>query len=169
MRVGVEAISQEEYRSTVRRLNELLITRFGKKLLSVVVFGSVGRGEAKMDSDIDVLVVCEGFDESMHSRMESMVDIILQLREEEGKPPGEQVWIQFHPLRPEEALRNRPIYLDMIEEGVVIYDRDHFMENVLKMLSERLKELGSKKVYLPDGSWYWILKPTIKRGEILEI
>jgi len=43
------------------------------------------------------------------------------------------------------------------------------MENVLRRLSERLKELGSRRVYLPDGSWYWILKPTIKRGEILEI
>lgn len=57
----------------------------------------------------------------------------------------------------------------MIEDGVLILDRNGFMENVLKKLEKSLRELGSKKVYLPDGTWYWILKPTIKRGEILEI
>lgn len=152
----------------VRRLTELLTARFGEKLVSVVIFGSVARGEAKMSSDMDVLLVCEEFEKSM-GRTDKLVDIILQLWDEEKKPPGEQTWIQFHPLRPEEAEKNRPIYLDMIEDGVIILDRNGFMENVLKRLKKRLKELGSKKVYLPDGTWYWILKPTIKRGEILEI
>ena len=169
LRFGVEAIPQEEYRGLVSLLLELLKARFGERLVSVVVFGSVGRGAAKPESDVDVLVVCEDFDKSLHRRMDELVDIILQLREREGKPPEKQVWIQFHPLRPEEALINRPIYLDMIEDGVILHDRKHFMENVLRRLSKRLKELGSRRVYLPDGSWYWILKPTIKRGEILEI
>jgi len=168
LRFGIAAIPQEEYRGTVRRLTELLSARFGEKLVSIVVFGSVARGVAKRDSDIDVLLVCEDFEKSMH-RTDKLVDVILQLWSEEKKPLDEQVWIQFHPLRPEEAEKNRPIYLDMIEDGVIIYDRNGFMENVLKRLEKRLQELGSKKVYLPDGSWYWVLKPSIKRGEVLEI
>ncbi|WXG42334.1 MAG: nucleotidyltransferase domain-containing protein [Candidatus Freyarchaeum deiterrae] len=168
MKFGVESIPQGEYRRTVRRLTELLSARFGEKLVSIVIFGSVARGEARRESDIDVLVVCEDFEKSMR-RTDKLVDIILQLWEEEKKAPEEQVWIEFYPLRPEEAEKNRPIYLDMIEDGVIILDRNGFMENVLKRLEKRLKELGSKKVYLPDGSWYWILKPTIEMGEILEI
>jgi hypothetical protein len=168
LRFGIEAVPQEEYRETILRLTELLREKFGEKLVSVVVFGSVARGEAKRDSDIDVLVVCEDFEKSMH-RTDKLVDIILQLWEEEKKSPEEQVWIEVYPLRPEEAEKNRPIYLDMIEDGVIILDRNGFMENVLKRLEKRLKELGSKKVYLPDGSWYWVLKPSIKRGEVLEI
>lgn len=169
MRFGIEAIPQKEYRETIRRLTELLREKFGEKLVSVVVFGSVGRGKARRDSDIDVLLVCNGFEKSMHSRMKELADVILQLREELRAPPEEEVWIEFHPFLPEEAEKNRPIYLDMIEDGVIILDRNGFMENVLKRLEKRLKELGSKKVYLPDGSWYWVLKPSIKRGEVLEI
>lgn len=168
MKYGIEAIPQEEYRWIVGKLTELLVARFGEKLVSIVIFGSVARGEAKANSDIDVLLVCEEFEKSM-SRTDKLVDIVLQLWSEEKKPPGQHTWIQFHPLRPEEAEKNRPIYLDMIEDSIIIFDRNGFMENVLKKLEKRLQELGSRKVYLPDGTWYWILKPTIKRGEIIEI
>jgi len=32
-----------------------------------------------------------------------------------------------------------------------------------------MEELGSKKVFLEDGTWYWKLKPDLKFGEIFEI
>ncbi len=33
----------------------------------------------------------------------------------------------------------------------------------------RLQELGAKKVSLPDGSYYWDLKPNWKPKEVIEI
>jgi len=32
-----------------------------------------------------------------------------------------------------------------------------------------MKELGSKRVFLTDGSWYWDLKPDLRIGEVFEI
>ncbi len=42
-----------------------MIARFGEKLVSVVIFGSVARGEAKTNSNIDDLLICEESEKSM--------------------------------------------------------------------------------------------------------
>jgi len=55
-RVGLEHLS-EPYRSVVSKLLEGLLVTWGERLVSLVVFGSVARGEARMDSDVDLLVV----------------------------------------------------------------------------------------------------------------
>jgi len=39
------------------------------KLVSVVVFGSVARGEARVDSDVDLLIVARGLPKSRFKRL----------------------------------------------------------------------------------------------------
>ncbi|MCS7138950.1 MAG: hypothetical protein NZ873_02715 [Crenarchaeota archaeon] len=77
--------------------------------------------------------------------------------------------IQFHPLNVEEASLNRPIYLDMVEDAVILLDKDDFMKTIFTKLKKRLMELNAKRVYLEDGTWFWDLKPDIRRGEAVEI
>ncbi len=69
----------------------------------------------------------------------------------------------------EEATENRNIFLDMIDDSIILYDKDNFFKNRLKELKNRLTQLGSRKVTLKDKTWYWQLKPDIKAGEILEL
>ena len=57
-RVGIDYI-QEPYRTVVRELLRVLIGLYGDNLVSLVVYGSVARGSARRDSDLDVLVVFE--------------------------------------------------------------------------------------------------------------
>jgi hypothetical protein len=39
----------------------------------------------------------------------------------------------------------------------------------LERLSTDLKRLGAKKVMLSKDRWYWILKPGIKKGEVVSL
>jgi predicted nucleotidyltransferase len=55
-RVVVEFLD-EPYRSLVKELCVALQRVFMDKLVSVVLFGSVARGEARVDSDVDLLIV----------------------------------------------------------------------------------------------------------------
>ena len=68
---------------------------------------------------------------------------------------------------PEEASRITPLYLDLVEDSIILYDKDDFMRRVLDRL-RRLRELGARRVWR-GKSWYWILKPDLRFGEVFEI
>jgi len=50
-------MSKEE---AVDYFSKLLRERYGKRVKGILLFGSVARGEAEEDSDIDILVIAEG-------------------------------------------------------------------------------------------------------------
>lgn len=172
-RIGLNLIKNDERRALIEETLRLLLQEFGKNLLSVVVFGSVARGEEKPESDTDLLIVSRSFPESLSDRMDQLAKILIQLEEtkqhKEMRREAINTWIQFHPLKPEEAKLHRPIYLDMVEDSIIIYDRDKFIEATLSNLKRKLKELGAKRIFLNNGSWYWDLKPSIQQGEVVEI
>ena len=70
---------------------------------------------------------------------------------------------------PEEARHHSPLYLDMVEDAVLLVDRDGFFTTVLDAMRARMRELGSRRVFLDDGNWYWDLKPDFRFGEVVEI
>lgn len=50
---------REPYKTLIERLIEALKRKYGDKFISLVVFGSVARGEARKDSDVDLLLVID--------------------------------------------------------------------------------------------------------------
>ena len=48
---------QKKYREAVEEFVRRVLERYRDKIDSIILFGSVARGEAKEDSDIDILVV----------------------------------------------------------------------------------------------------------------
>ena len=173
VRKGLILISDDERRTLIEETLHLLLQDFGEDLIGVVVFGSVARGKETPESDVDLLVVSGSFSESLSDRMDQLVKILMQLEstEQHGKMrrKGINTWIQFHPLNPDEARLYRPIYLDIVEDGIIIYDRDEFMETILTNLKRKLEELGARRIFLRDGSWYWDLKPDVQQGEVVEV
>ncbi|MGH7232259.1 MAG: nucleotidyltransferase domain-containing protein, partial [Nitrospiraceae bacterium] len=69
---------------------------------------------------------------------------------------------------PEDIQETKPIFLDLVEEGVLLRD-DGTLQTKLNQLRERMKVLGSRKVVLEDGTYYWLLKPGIRFGEVIEL
>ena len=51
---------QKKYQEAVNEFARRALRRYGDKIDSIILFGSVARGEAKEDSDIDILVVWKG-------------------------------------------------------------------------------------------------------------
>ena len=39
----------------------------------------------------------------------------------------------------------------------------------LERLRARLEELGSRRIELDDGTWYWDLKPDLRPGEVVTL
>lgn len=160
---GLDRVS-ERFREAIEYVLAELEKLLGEDLVSVVIFGSVARGDFKEGSDIDVLIVAKSFPESYSRRISLLVPIAEGARRKVPDHP-----VQFYPLRVDEASKSRPIYLDLLTDSIILYDRDGFMEGVLKDLREKLARLGAKKVKLEDGSWMWVLKPGLRVGEVIEV
>lgn len=158
-----------DYKEILERFEQLLSEKFGDKLISLVLYGSVAKGMAGNESDIDLLIVSKEAPTDYYERLEPVIDIELKLRNSAAETTGAAPIFSCIILSKEEAMENRNIFLDMIDASIILYDKDDFFKNRLKELKSRLEQLGSKKVVLDDKTWYWKLKPDIVPGEIVEL
>lgn len=157
---------QEPFRFALQLALDAWRVELGERLVSLVLFGSVARGEARENSDIDVLIVAEGFPRSLRDRRGPLLAAWERARAERSLP-----WMEWNLVTktPEEASFHSPLYLDMVEDGVLLFDRNGFFGAVLEEIRARMRELGSRRVRLDDGSWYWDLKPDYRFGDVVEI
>jgi len=165
-------VKQREYIPLIRGFACEVFKRYRSRLYSVILFGSVARGEARKNSDLDFLVVVRGLPENYSQRVKETSQIIEKLTQTKltlWEKTGIFANIEAIILTPEEAAVNQPIYLDMITDSVTIYDREDFMKNILWKLGKKLEEMGAKKITTPKGDWFWQLKEKVERGEVLEI
>ncbi|MEM0505364.1 MAG: nucleotidyltransferase domain-containing protein [Sulfolobales archaeon] len=160
----------EPYALLLRRLLDVAIERFGSELISFVVYGSVARCEAGRESDIDVLIVLENPPKSRLKRQELFMLVEEGVEEEVERLRSQGYSVDFSPIikSVNEAKKVSPIYLDMVEDAVVLYDRKNFFTNILNNLREKLKELGAERVRC-GRKWYWRLKRDYKFGEVIEL
>lgn len=165
VKYDLESINEAHIKEVIKEFVRSLQSFFGKNLVSIILFGSIARGDFSENSDIDILVVAKDFPKSFSKRIDLFIPIVEKARRKAPNYP----FIQVYPLTVNEALKNRPIYLDLITDAIILYDEGNFMMNILNKLFKELKELGAKKIYLEDGSWIWILKPNIKIGEVVEL
>jgi predicted nucleotidyltransferase len=160
---------QEPYKSLLEKLTKLLQEEFQDRLVSVVLYGSVARGDNRKDSDIDLLLVIRDLPKTMTERVILFDKVERKLDDDIMRLMDEGYYVTFSPVlkTPEEAVRFSPIYMDMIEDAIILYDRDGFFRKVLEKTRKRLKELGFERVWLSEKSWYW-RKRDYKLGEIID-
>lgn len=165
-----QTIGYSEYKGLLDIFIQQVQKAVGDRVVSVVLYGSVGRGTARPDSDVDLLVILRDAPSSYWKRLQPFLLILRQMRrercwkslEEEGLNP----FLSLLVLSLEEAKENHYLYLDMIEDARILVDRDEFFRRKLESLRRRLQELGAQKVRR-DGNWYWDLKPDLKAEEVI--
>ena len=160
------AFVPEPFRRVLVGTADAWIALLGPRLLSLVLFGSVARGRPRESSDVDLLVVAEGFPTSLRERRRPLLEEWSRVRAERGLPAVE--W-NLVTKTPGEARFHSPLYLDIVEDGILLLDREGFFQSVLDAMRARMRELGSRRVFLEDGSWYWDLKPDFRFGEVVEL
>ena len=161
---------REPYKTLIGKLIEALKRKYGNKFISLVVFGSVARGEARKDSDVDLLLVIDSIPKRRLERQKEFMEVEKELEGYLNELFDEGYFIDFSPIikTPEEAIRLSPLYLDMVEDAIIAYDKDDFFTKILERVRKRLEELGSKRVRM-GRKWYWILKPDYRFGEVIRI
>lgn len=151
----------------------MLQDRLGQVLSSVVLYGSAARGTAGVKSDIDLLIIVDYPQGKKREIEEKVSEIYLDFEDsdyfEGADLTGLRAKLEYILLTREEALNTRPFYLDISQDGLVLFDRDDFFNRKLTRLRKRMTELGTRRVFLDDMTWLWELKPGMKPGEVVEL
>ncbi|OPX59044.1 MAG: Nucleotidyltransferase domain protein [Methanobacterium sp. PtaB.Bin024] len=67
--------TQEEYQNIAQEFANLALEKYGDRVDTIILFGSAARGEAREDSDIDILVVG---DVTLDELLDVSVPLLLQ-------------------------------------------------------------------------------------------
>lgn len=146
------------------------LIHYGPRLVSVAVYGSVGRGTPRRDSDIDLLVVAEELPRGRMPRMAEFQQIENRLAPALQQSREHGLSTQISPVirSPEEIRRGSLLLLDMTEDARILFDRAGFLKEELDLLRQRLAKLGARRIPY-RGAWYWLLKDEMEPGEVFRI
>ena len=152
------------------RLAEVCPAIYGERLVSLVVFGSVGRGTPRPDSDVDLLIIARGLPDGRLRRVEEFSAVEDSLRESLRAWRERGVSTCLSPVfkTPKEARQGSPLFLDMVEDAKILYDQEGFFSILLGVLRERLAQLGARRIWRGEA-WLWDLKPDYLPGEVFEL
>lgn len=144
---------------------------YGERLITVAIYGSVGRNTPRPDSDIDLLIIAAPLPNGRLARVAELAPVeakVEQLTKLDHQ--GVEIHTYLSPVikTPEEVRLGSPLFLDMIEDAQILFDRDGFFEDYLKDLAYRLQRLGAHKI-VRGNMWYWVLKPDYRPGEVFKI
>jgi len=160
---------QDPYKELLDALVKSLEKHFN--LISVVIYGSVARGEAGKDSDIDLLIVADNLpDRYERFKLFEMAEKDKKVKHllESLRRKGYNVFLSPIIKSRKEASIITPLYLDMVEDAVILYDKEDFFSKILERLRKRLMELKAERVRI-GKRWYWRLKKDYKFGEVIRI
>ena len=142
----------------------------GDRLTSIVLFGSVARGQAASGSDIDLLVVCRDLPTGAFRRQQVLEPVRERLLADLDRLWAQGIYADFSEVikSEAEAQHTHPVYLDMTEDAQILFDRDGFFADVLQQLRQRLRALNATRRQL-GHLWYWDLKPDLTPGEVITL
>ncbi|GFO96795.1 DNA polymerase subunit beta [groundwater metagenome] len=163
---------QKEYVELIMEYCSAIKNHFRDKLVSICLFGSVARGEAKPDSDIDILIVADDLPIDIGMRIKETNYIHEHLKKSEAyislRKSNISGLISDIFFTPDEIKKHPPILLDVKDDGIILFDKNSFLSKELNILKERLEAQKARKVKTEKG-YFWILKPDVKFGDIVEI
>lgn len=105
---------QENYKRLVEDFSRRALEKYGDEIDQIVLFGSVARGEAKINSDIDLLIIGN---EDRFVLRKKLIDVMYPLMLKYG------IYISIKTFTPKDfvSLIDSPFIKNIMEEGVVVY------------------------------------------------
>ncbi len=140
---------REKLQTLLDELKEKALSLYGERLVSLVVFGSVAKGLATPESDLDLLIILEDKPKGSYSTfMEYYENIESELK------TLKELRLSISPI----FLRKTSLKVELpwLWDNVflILYDKDNFFKNFLN----KLKEFKACLVYMKEPMPHYIMK-----------
>ena len=149
----------------LRQLKE----EFKDRLLAAGIFGSVARNEARVDSDIDLLLIFETLPDGIGERIKLLLKLetALELQQEFHFLNERAIFPHFsyHALTTAE-LEITPLLIDASFDLQILYDTG-LLDRFLFEISKKVRELEIKRIYLSKDQYY--LDLNIPFGKVISL
>jgi len=140
--------SEKPVREVSKEVVASLKEGLGKKLVSVILFGSRARGESDESSDWDLLVLAEGLPEVTLTRYQFLKRLIPAVWR------GRFSILAKTPEEFESCLS--PLWLDIALDGLILYDPKGFAGDRLNRLKRLIRDEGLIRDSIgKDLVWRW--------------
>lgn len=137
--------SGREINPTIESIINILKEKFGKKLISIVLFGSIVKGRNHRFSDIDLLIVVEDIPDNWRERDKIVFDIDFNC--------GRDVELVL--ASPDDILFSveniAPLMLEVYDNYQILYDNREFFSSSMKKFTTNLKLRQARKIR--EGVW----------------
>jgi predicted nucleotidyltransferase len=158
---------KKEYTKLVQKIFQKTKEYYKEDLISFVVFGSYAKDTLSPYSDIDILIITKKQPKSRPKRIINFINNVeKKLEKYIEKLRKKNIFVEISPIikTQEEVEYGSFLFLDMIQDSIILYDKDNFFKEYLDSLDKKLKEYGSKKVF-KKGGYYWIIKENVNPRE----
>jgi predicted nucleotidyltransferase len=146
-------------------LSEACQQHYRQRLVSLAVYGSVGRGTPRSTSDIDVMLVVDSLPDGRTARMQEFAEVDQTMAAPLAAARALGVETEVSPVfkTPAELAVGSPLLLDMTEDARILVDRGELAQ-ALTTLRTRLAAQGARRVFR-GNAWFWDLKPDYRPGD----
>jgi len=122
------------------------------RLEAVILYGSVARGSPTPLSDIDLLLIVDPLPKGRRARAELAERIVAGWEGERAGLPSLSLVLRTQG----EVEAGFPLLLDIIHEGIVVYDPHLRAAGLLREWRKRLETSGVRRVQHGE-TWHWDL------------
>lgn len=130
-------------------LTAILKQKFKKDLLSVVLFGSIVKGNFTNSSDIDVLVVCKAPVKDWRVRDKLILDLTEDI-ELKYTTPIHMILVNKDEIS--HAIESvYPLMLEIYEANEIIYDKENFFKKIIADFKKNIHRWHAEKI--EEGVW----------------
>ncbi len=153
---GLRTFSPEHRRWVESVLNRIL-QYYGENLLGLAIFGSFARGENRKGSDLDLLIILKNAGKRRIRIEEFILEIEMKhddLAQQLFREQGLSCELSPYIVTEAEALLMQPIYYDLVDYHVVMWDPEGIIGRIIGSASALLKEVGACRVRR-NNTWEW--------------
>ncbi|MCI4457638.1 MAG: nucleotidyltransferase domain-containing protein [Desulfurococcaceae archaeon] len=146
--ISHENILLKDLVEKLRECSNILKNFLKEEFLGMILFGSWARGEAKVDSDIDLFILLRSL-KGFEARSE-----IYKVLARCIKRPVTLIDVRFDELF-RESINLTPLLLNILYDGVVIYDETGLLTKLVAKTREFVRSTGLVRYKTKDGKYGW--------------